>query len=111
MNLRKLLTRHRNTPTPAAPAAPDLPSLHDDPLIDRRAHSLEMWCEDPQCEQCTDTGDGECLETAEIVNGKCSCGRWSCKDYGDLEVMGAFNAHLRQVQRAAHHQAARSGAR
>lgn len=114
MNLRTLLTRwrHRTTPAPAAPAAPELPSLYDDPLIDRRAHSLAMWCEDPGCENCTtEDGPGECIETAEIVNGQCSCKRWSCKAFGDLDVLGAFNSHLRQVQRAAHAQAARSGTR
>ena len=60
------------------------------------AHALRMWCSDPDCESCGD-GDGECLEDAEIVNGACRCGTWSCTGFLDLEVMGAFNAHLRMV--------------
>ena len=68
-------------------------------LIEGREHVLSMWCDDPECEDCTDIGDGVCVEDAQPVNGECSCRQWSCRYSNDLDVLGAFNAHRRQVQR------------
>jgi hypothetical protein len=75
----------------APPAGPDAWSL---------PHSLEMWCDDPDCGQCAEGGDGECLQAPEPVNAQCLCGRWTARG-DELEVLGWYNAHTRDSDRKA----------
>lgn len=70
-----------------------LPYYIDDPLVDTRAHRLNIHRD----EQATTRG-------YVPVFGTCSCGEWTSPTYDRNGVLEAFDGHMHLVQVAAHEQ-------